>query len=511
PLRPPPAHRDPAVSAAFLSTVAARRWLAALALLAVACTAGTPTHAPAAPAAAERELAVRAIGPAGPVSGATVCVARPGRPDRCETTGDDGVARLVLATGTYQVRAEPPEGARLLPGVAAVDLAATAEVSVPLPGRSYVSGIVRDADANAVARANVCAHPAEDAAVVCERTDADGRFRIELPPSVVKLEVFGPPDGSRLLRQWAVGRVDSFEADSFDARTDDVEGVEIALRRGVTLAGVVSAAADGLPVEAAQVCTQTLSAPLPWDCALTDDRGRYALLREPDRYWVWVIPPAERGSRLVPQRYDRAATGFQSVPFPLFSDAILDVALRDGALLHGTVTAPDGSPVVLALVCADTPFPTGRICRLTGDDGSYELATRPETYVVNVWAPDGSDLVSGYWDGKRDWTEADRVVVAGERRLDIVLARGVRLTGVVRTAAGRPVEGATVNVMDARGAVVATSTDHRGVYELAAPAGAYLVDVFAPRVGELRSVVGSAVSLAGDEVGFDVVLPPAEP
>lgn len=490
----------------------ARAALLPLVYLALAaCVSAAPPTAPATPTApAEHVLTVRSIGPEGPVVEATVCAARPGRAERCAVADANGVARLSLEPGIYQVRAEAPAGRRLVAGIAAVDLAAARELAVALEGRSEVRGTVRDEAGALVVAARVCAHPAGAEPPACERTGPDGAFLIEVPRAVVKLHVEGPPDGSRLLSQWAVGRVSSFEADLYDARRGDVEGIEIGLRKGVLLTGTVRADGDARAIEAAQVCTSALSAPLGWDCTLTDEDGRYAALRDPGQYWVWIIPPGERGSRLIPQRYDRALTGFDSDRFDLRTDRELDVALREGVLLHGRVTAEDGTPVVLAFVCADTPFPTGRICRVTADDGSYEIATRPETYVVNVIAPEGSDLVSSYWDRKRDWTEADRVVVRGDRRLDILLERGVRVAGVVRDHRGRPVEGATLNLMDGRGAIVATSTDHRGAYVLAAPAGRYRMDVFPPRVAELQGVVDAPLALGGVEVGFDVVLPDIE-
>lgn len=486
------------------------------ALLLAACTTPPPAteQAPASPAPTEapreRDVSVQVLGPAGRVAGATVCASRPRREEVCARSGDDGVARLGLLPGTYSVRATAAER-RLASAVVTADLAVDSAVTVLMEGRALISGIVRDDRGRAVAGADVCAHPASEGRLECEHSGSDGKFTVEVIPGVYKLELHGPDDGSRLITQWAFGRVGSFEADPLDVRRGDLSGLEVSLIRGVVLSGVVTAVRDGSVVKDAQVCTLTFAAPLPWDCERTDDKGRYAALREPGTYWVWTIPPGERGSRLIAQRYDRALTGFEASAFPLSEDRRLDVALGEGTILRGRVSDSLGKPLVLAFVCVDTPFPTGRICRSTGDDGSYEIATRPETYVINVVPPDESAAIGGYWSGKRDWTEADRFRI-GTRDLvlDIVLPLGVRLTGQVRTPVGQPVEGATVNVNDPRGVRVAASTDIHGRYSVALPPGEYTLDVFAPRVVELRSVVGQDVVVQGD-IRYDVILPPVEP
>jgi hypothetical protein len=447
------------------------------------------------------------------VADATVCATRPAGAERCAKSGGDGRATLELVTGTYAVRAVPPSGSRLAEGVVTVELDADPTVVVPLEGRSTIEGAVRDPEGRPIRNAGVCAYAATSPDVECAQTGADGAYRIETPPGIHKLEFVGPPDGSRFLTQWARGRIDSFEADVIDTRGHDVKGVDVVLVRGIVLSGTVTAARSGAPVKEAQVCTYTLAAPLGWECERTDRFGRYAALRPTGRYWVWIIPPSERGTRLIPQRYDRVLVGLAATPFVLSEDRRLDVGLTEGTLVTGKVTTGDGAPVVLGFVCIDTPFPTGRICRETGDDGSYEIATRPETYVLSVIPPADSDVVGGYCcDAYPDWTVADRVRIGvADARVDIVVPRGVRLSGRVLNARGAPVEGATVNVNDRSGRPrFFASTDIHGRYSVAVLPGAYTVDVFAPRVGELRSVVGQPMVIEA-EAGYDVVLPDAAP
>jgi hypothetical protein len=492
--------------------------LLAVAVIAAGCTEAAPSlSVPSLPALppfivsaprAARPVTLRVVGPAGPVADATLCAVRIAGEERCATSGSDGRAMVEIAPGTYAIRATPPAGRRLADGVVIVDLTESTNAVVTIQGRATISGTVRDAFGKPVARAEACAHTAGSGTVSCARSKADGTYTVETRPGIQKLEVSGPADGSRLIGQWARGRLSSDEADVIDTRAKDAGGVDIALIRGVVLSGTVTAARGGTPVKEAQVCTYTLAAPLGWDCERSDKNGRYSALREPGDYWVWVIPPGERGSRLMYQRYDRVLEGVDASPFDLRADKTLNVALTEGVVLRGRVATPEGAPVVLALVCLDTAFPTGRICRETGDDGIYEIATRPRTYVVQVIPPAGSDLLGGFWpNGQPDWTKAGdvRVGPAGAG-LDIVLQRGVLFRGTVRDARGAPIESATVNLNEGGGTRFFTSTDADGHYAVAVRPGSYVVDVFAPRTSDSLSLLGQPITVAAD-AGYDVVLP----
>ncbi|HET8567838.1 MAG TPA: carboxypeptidase-like regulatory domain-containing protein [Candidatus Limnocylindria bacterium] len=496
-----------------------RRAAAALAIgiVAGACQAGSPTlppipFIPVTPP--DATLEVRTLTPGGAAPGARVCATSPLGVERCGTADRAGEVALKVPPGAYVVRATPAEGARLAPGFTSVAVEGRgAAVPILLSGLAKLSGTVRDPEGKPVAGAEACGHPAGDEPVVCARTNAQGRFTVEGRPAIYRFEVSGPRDGSRLIAQWARGRVASFEADAFDARAADVEGIEVTLVRGLVLSGTVTGAPDGRAIEDAQVCTQTLAAPLPWDCERTDEDGRYVLLREPGRYWVWTIPPDDSRSRLITQRYDRADVGVNATPFVIDRDRTLDIALREGTVVSGRVTMDGGALVPFALVCIDTPFTTGRICREADGNARYAIATRPETYTLQIIPPADSEAVGEYWSRKRTWVDADAIVVGtSDVDRDIVLRRGARLSGYVRTEDGVPVESAPVSVNDDGGFIVGTYTDHRGHYALSVPEGELTIDVFAPRVSQLVSRVGLRISAeAGRDIGLDAVLPFARP
>lgn len=473
------------------------------------CSPGPSLPAPSpTPTSVVHILRVLALGADGPLRGTRICAIPLSGETRCADTGSEGSAAITGVPGTYLVRLPAPDGQRAVGDPVAVDLVGgDASVTLRFERMRSIRGTVQTASGAVVAAAGICAHPLIPGATVCVKSDAAGQYRLAAPPGLWKIEVDGPP-GARLLGQWARGRLSSGEADVIDLRAEDANGVDIVLVGGVVLRGQVTGD-DGRPIKAAQVCTKTLAAPLPWDCERTDAHGRYVALRERGRYYVWTIPPDDEP--LVAQWFAGALTGVGATAIGLDADDTLDVTLHPGPSIRGSITDSTGAPVAGALVCVDTPFPTGRICRPADLDGAYRVTTRSETYLIQVLPPTSSDAVGGFWGGGRSWLDA-RTVSVGSRdvSIDIVLPLGVRLTGIVRSAGGIPLEGATLDLSDGRGAVAATSTDEAGRYVLAAPPGTYTLDVFAPFPSGVQSVTGRSVEL-GTTRSLDVVLPDAAP
>jgi hypothetical protein len=487
-----------------------------LALVMTACSLGsnTPTPTPtvaatasAPPAIPLRVLVTRTEG-GGPVAGAEVCASRASSAaPSCAKASADGTATIVGQPGTYFVRVRGPAEQRWQEATRVTDLLnGPAALWIELQPLHRISGRIRDEAGSAVAGAEACATPANDDAPTCARSGADGAYVIDAKAGIYRLEVSGAP-GSRLVSQWARGRAFLEEADILDARSADVPDVDVTLVRGVVLKGTVRLA--GEVVEDAQVCLRTLAAPLPWECERTDKKGQYAALREPGSYYMWVVPPAN--VRAVPVWYDRALTGVGASPISLAADRAIDVALPTGPQVRGVLRSDDGAPVANALVCIDTAFATGRICRETDGNGRYAITTRGDTtYVISVIPPEHSGLIGEYWDGKRTWAEADDVVVrSSDVTLDLVVERGVIVTGVVKNRRGIPVAGAFLDFSDARSVAAATSTDAAGRFEAVMRAGTYEVAVFPPFVGNLVGLTTSldVPSLKELEIVLDDVAP----
>src|SRR2546423_630721 len=470
-------------------------WLAPLVLLVLlgACSGPPPVVLPSFGGPAAAKLTVIAAGSDGPVAGLRVCATPLSGTQSCAPTGPDGTATFSLPPATYQIRSETPASQRRVGELVGADLTrGNASVRLEFEKIRRISGTITDPDHKPVPLAPVCANPLSLAATVCEKSKADGTYAVDVTPGLYKMSFDGGP-GLRLLSQWAYGRVNSGEADVIDVRSADAPGIDVTLRQGVTLQGTITTIA-GQPVKKAQVCTHRFSESLPWECERTDDRGHYVALREPDTYWVWVIPSDD--DALLMQWFDDAAVGVGATPVDLSRDRAIDQTLGPGPSIVGHVKDPRGAPVFHAFVCVDTPFPTGRICRPTDASGAYRVTTRPETYLIQVLPPDGSDLLPQYVGGGRTWLDAATVTLRNQdRTVDVTLDRGVKVSGVVRTQTGIPLEGASVNVSDAQGIVTATYTDETGAYSVAVPAGQYTFDFFAPFPSQVVSVEGKRVTV----------------
>ena len=467
------------------------RWivLTAVALL-ISCNSTpttTPTPTVGTTPTAGASVPVRVLvtrtdgGPA--VQGARVCAARASSSNpACATAGNDGAVTLFGSPGTYFVRVSGPAEQRWQETTRVADLASgPAALWVELQPLHRISGTIRDAAGAKVADAQACAHPAIDEATVCARSGGDGAFAVDVKAGIYRLELTGPP-GARLVSQWARGRVFLEEADVLDARTADVPDVDVTLVRGNVVRGVVTF--RGAVVEDAQVCLKTLAAPLPLECERTDKQGRYAALREPGQYYIWTVPPGN--IRAITQWYDDALTGVDSSVLDLTRDQSVDIALRGGTTITGTVRAEDGAIVTGALVCLDTPFPTGRICRETGGDGRYSITTRPETYVINVIPPANTDLIGEYWSRARTWIEADAYRVGtNDATLDLTVRRGTIVDGTLKDKRGIGVAGGFVGFWKGTDFVAATQTDAAGRFELVVLPGHYRVVGDPPFTGNL--------------------------
>ncbi len=179
------------------------------------------------------------------------------------------------------------------------------------------------------------------------------------------------------------------------------------------IAGEVTSAATGDPIEAARVCAIDVRGPGHWRCATTDAAGEYAVtVHESASYDVRFSAPPGSGY-VATQYYDGQPSPSEETAVTATLGATtagIDARLAEGGRIAGTVTgAPANAPVAGVEVCAPQ---SGAECVLTSANGEYTLSgLAPGRYEVE-FQPSSGMYLPQYWDGKRSAAEGQPVTVA---------------------------------------------------------------------------------------------------
>jgi Carboxypeptidase regulatory-like domain len=147
-----------------------------------------------------------------------------------------------------------------------------------------------------------------------------------------------------------------------------------------SIAGTVTEAAGGAPVEAVEVCAWDVVDEINAGCTFTDAGGSYVLTELPaGEYKIEFWPPE---GPLLPQLYDHQYS-FREADLVSVKDgeavAGIDAALEVGGEISGTVySGATGAPLEGIEVCV-VKATSGRlsICMETDDDGRYLFAQLP--------------------------------------------------------------------------------------------------------------------------------------
>lgn len=396
-------------------------------------------------------------------------------------------ALVVVATGAFaltRTSESPPVAVPTEPP--APDVAVAHPATLPDSPTFRLAGVVRSESDVPIAGALACDHPAFGAAVVCATTAADGSFSFRVLAGFHKLEVVAPA-GSRYLSTWLDDRDKPRDTPALDLRKGDRTDVLVRLASGHAVSGKV-VDLDGHPVRDAQACADPADSPADWICVRTDADGNYRAVVPTGLYQLFFVPPD--GSRLIPRwwRYglDEASADQRWVGDDLSG---MDETLPPGNLVYGKVVSTSGKPVEHALVCVDTRFPTGRICRPTNKLGEYTVAVRRGTFVIQFLVSPGDQVVNAWYGGGSDPSSARDVFVGGDTLVIGTLQSGKMLWGSVHGPDGVPLQGAYVNVYDLSGRfVTGGGTGIGGDYALVVPVGSYRVEVVPPYASRYVSV-----------------------
>jgi len=263
-----------------------------------------------------------------------------------------------------------------------------------------------------------------------------------------------------------------------------------------SIAGTVTDAPTGEPLEGAEVCAEDFSDEEgAGGCGYTETDGTFFIGGLPPgqyRVWFW-------GSNQYEFEYFDGKKNWEEadpVEVPSGGQAAgIDADMDRTATINGTVLASeDGLGVEEVEACAyplDPAEETFSQCGYSDADGSYSIkGLVPGNYKVEFWAGwTGRDLAFQFYDHRNRYQEAD-VVSVGEGEwlegVDADLAPGASIRGhVSNLATGLPLE-VRVCSIDAASGQLTTCTwpDEDGNYNLHSLPGGNFKVVFSPEFWE---------------------------
>lgn len=152
--------------------------------------------------------------------------------------------------------------------------------------------------------------------------------------------------------------------------------------------------------------------------------------------------------------------------------------------LSGTIRGVGGAPLGSAAANLYTSGGAFVGSRTTGPTGQWSfVGVAPGLHRLWLIAPPGSDYVREWWNDRPGSNSADLIDITADRQIDATLEIGLRLSGRVTDAEGRPIPGVTVDVRgdaDSSFTITAGNTDGDGRYNIALRAGTYSLFFFAP-------------------------------
>ena len=311
-------------------------------------------------------------------------------------------------------------------------------------------------------------------------------------------EFSGLPSGRYILMAKAAGYLKEYwqEADSLRNATivtmadgNDVTGIDFTLVAGASIAGVITGAADRMPLAGAFIEAQSKN-------------GRIRMTAQSDLEGKYTIKGLESGSYLVnaslpgyiPQWYDSVLTRSEATPVvtdPPNASSGIDFSLSkiaplprsiSGIIVDDSTSLPVANAQIMAIPVRALTWPRRT---LSTKDGAYSftgLSTGQYVLLISARGYQGE-----FYDDVRSWRDAKVLEVMKDQELtgiDIGLSpqsRGAyQLAGQVVDNSGAPVEGALVTLTAGDQNVASAVTAEDGQYSFEdVPADSYSLMVSA--------------------------------
>ncbi|MGH2489993.1 MAG: carboxypeptidase-like regulatory domain-containing protein [Candidatus Limnocylindria bacterium] len=310
----------------------------------------------------------------------------------CVRSGADGKYTIEARGDMYRVDVAGPPGAKLVPQWAPgsyseddADIVDARTNDVPdvdfeLGPGVVLRGTVR-VDGAAIEDAQVCLRTlAAPVGWQCERTDKRGVYEALRVPGDYWIWAL-PPDRVRATGLWYDRVLEGFEATPFDLSADAT--LNMSLPTGPQVQGRVRNE-SGEAVPDVFVCVDTAFT-TGRICRPSGFDGSYAVTTRPSTYIINVVPPA--GSGYIAEYRDRKRNWVEADAVRLgTSDTQVDLVLRRGVIVRGTIKDKRGVPAVGATINFGDPRDVEH-AGATDGMGAFEVAVVPGKYHVDVFPP----------------------------------------------------------------------------------------------------------------------------
>lgn len=332
------------------------------------------------------EACMRAIAPEGELAG--------GLFPSCAVTSASGHYELSgLAPGEYEASFSPPNRgfAKQVQKVIVVAEGAGSNVDSAMAPGGRISGQVTDETGGSIQGAEVCAAAtvSERSVGNCARTNAKGEYTItelEAASYKVHFEVFR----RNYATQYYSGASRASQASPVTIGAGgEATGIDAQMKAGSQIAGRVTSAADGEPLEFAYVCawSEAEGEAGPSQCASTETNGEYTIMGlSSGNYDVRFMNAGNEA----PQYYSNAYLLSEATAVAVGAHSTrtgVDAALSVGGKIRGRVTTAVGARGIRGVrVCATlTGHENAAVagCGQSSLNGDYTIAgLDPGSYVV---------------------------------------------------------------------------------------------------------------------------------